>query len=70
MFKFCPNAKFANFSCRPIFLDLQYIKIINFFGIYRAMETFQSILATSGETLKTVRMNFLNGFKNKEKLHT
>ena len=26
MFKFCPNAKFANFSCRPIYLDLQYMK--------------------------------------------
>ncbi len=24
MFRFCPNAKFANFSYRPIFVDLQY----------------------------------------------
>ena len=47
LFNFCPNAKFANVSCRSIFVDLQYIWshqtqcivfplfITNFDGYYR-----------------------------------
>ena len=60
MFNFCPNAKLANFSCRPIFLDLQYMlahnNIIAYHDILKRNRSFSEVVIVCNNTTNTAKI--------------